>query len=100
MIRDNDRKYGAEFERDGSGIGILYTPIRVTKDNATRERFLGMVQNECLDHNIVLNERHLQSFVSKHFFSGYVAIHEFAVNLKCISIAFIVALVRLHSFYR
>jgi transposase-like protein len=38
--------------------------------------------------------------VSKHFLSGYVAIHEFAVNLKRVSIAFIAALVRLHSFYR
>ena len=38
--------------------------------------------------------------VSKHFLSGYVAIHEFAVNLKRISVNFIAALVRLHSFYR
>jgi transposase len=38
--------------------------------------------------------------VSKHFLSGYVAIHEFAVNLKRISVTFIAALVRLHSFYR
>ena len=38
--------------------------------------------------------------VSKHFLSGYVAIHEFAVNLNRISVTFIAALVRLHSFYR
>jgi transposase-like protein len=38
--------------------------------------------------------------VSKHFLSGYVAIHAFAVNLKRISVSFIAALVRLHSFYR
>ncbi|MEO8392010.1 MAG: transposase [Chloroflexota bacterium] len=38
--------------------------------------------------------------VSKHFLSGYVAIHEFAVNLKRLSVGFITALVRLHSFYR
>ena len=38
--------------------------------------------------------------VSKHFLSGYVAIHEFAVNLKRISVTFIATLVRLHSFYR
>jgi transposase len=37
--------------------------------------------------------------VSKHFLSGYVAIHEFGVNLKRISVAFIAALVRLHLFY-
>jgi len=36
--------------------------------------------------------------VSKHFLHGYVAIHEFSVNLKAISPAFISALVRRHSF--
>jgi transposase-like protein len=38
--------------------------------------------------------------VSKHFLSGYVAIHEFTVNLKAISVSFIARLVRLHYFYR
>lgn len=37
--------------------------------------------------------------VSKHFLSGYVAIHEFRVNLKRITVAFISNLVRTHSFY-
>ena len=37
--------------------------------------------------------------VSKHFLSGYVAIHEFRVNLKRVSVAFISALVRAHLFY-
>jgi len=36
--------------------------------------------------------------VSKHFLHGYVAIHEFRVNLKAISPAFISALVQRHSF--
>jgi transposase len=36
--------------------------------------------------------------VSKHFLHGYVAIHEFRVNLKAISPDFIAALVRRHSF--
>lgn len=36
--------------------------------------------------------------VSKHFLHGYVAIHEFRVNLKRISPVFIAALVRIHSF--
>lgn len=35
--------------------------------------------------------------VSKHFLHGYVAIHEFRVNLKAISPTFISALVRFHS---
>ena len=37
--------------------------------------------------------------VSKHLLSGYVAIHEFRVNLKWVSVAFISSLVRAHLFY-
>lgn len=36
--------------------------------------------------------------VSKHFLSGYVAIHEFRVNHKRVSPAFISQLVRCHTF--
>ncbi len=37
--------------------------------------------------------------VHKWFLSGYVAVHEFRVNLKRITVTFIAALVRLHSLY-
>lgn len=37
--------------------------------------------------------------VSKHFLSGYVAIHEFRVNLKRVTVRFISSLVRAHLFY-
>ena len=37
--------------------------------------------------------------VSKHFLSGYVAVHEFAVNLKRGIVNFILSLVRTHLFY-
>lgn len=37
--------------------------------------------------------------VSKHFLRGYVAIHEFRINLKRVTVAFISSLVRAHYFY-
>ncbi len=37
--------------------------------------------------------------VSKHFLSGYVALHEFRVNLKRITVDFVSSLVRAHLFY-
>jgi transposase len=37
--------------------------------------------------------------VSKHFLSGYVAIHEFAVNLKRVTVDFISSIVRAHLVY-
>jgi putative transposase len=66
LIRDNDRKYGAEFERAASGIEILRTPIRAPKANAVGERFVGSVRRECLDHPIVLNERHLHRVIKEY----------------------------------
>ena len=66
LIRDNDRKYGAEFERAASGIEILRTPIRATKANAVCERFVGSVRRQCLDHLIVLNERHLHRVIKEY----------------------------------
>jgi len=61
LIRDNDGKYGASFASvaAASGITILRTPHRAPRANATCERFLGSVRRECLDHLLVLGERHL-----------------------------------------
>jgi len=61
LIRDNDSKYGASFTQvaRASGIEVLRTPYRAPKANALCERFLGSVRRECLDHIVILTERHL-----------------------------------------
>ncbi len=61
LIRDNDGKYGPRFDRlaAASGIRVLRTPVRAPRANAICERFLGSVRRECLDHLLVLGERHL-----------------------------------------
>lgn len=50
LIRDNDGKFGAAFDRvaDASGIAVLRTPYRAPRANAVWERFLGSVRRECL----------------------------------------------------
>jgi len=62
LIRDNDRKYGPAFARvaAGSRITVVRTPVRAPRANATCERFLGSVRRACLDHVLVLDERHLR----------------------------------------
>ena len=61
VIRDNDGKFGAAFARvaAASGIAVLRTPYRAPRANAVCERFLGSVRRECLDHLLILGERHL-----------------------------------------
>jgi putative transposase len=68
LIRDNDRKFGPTFARvtAASGITILCTPYRAPRVNALCERFLGSVRRECLDHILVLGERHLRRVLREY----------------------------------
>jgi transposase InsO family protein len=62
LIRDNDSKFGPAFARvaEGTGIEMLRTAYRAPKMNVICERFLGSVRRECLDHLLILGERHLR----------------------------------------
>jgi putative transposase len=62
LIRDHDARYGAAFDRvaAASGIGVIRTPVRAPRANAICERFLGSVRRECMDHLLILGERHLR----------------------------------------
>jgi putative transposase len=68
LIRDNDGKYGQCFNRVAKdrGIDVLRTPVRAPKAKAICERFIGSVRRECLDHMLILNERHLQSIIGEY----------------------------------
>jgi len=61
IIRDRDCKFGADFDRAAQALDtrVIKTAVRTPDMNAICERFLGSVRRECLDHVIVLNERHL-----------------------------------------
>ncbi len=61
LIRDNDNKFGALFNRvaKGTGIAVLKIPFRTPRAKATCERFLGSVRRECLDHLRIFSERQL-----------------------------------------
>ena len=43
----------------GSGIEVIRTPTRARRANAVCERFLGNVRRECVDHLLILGQRHL-----------------------------------------
>jgi putative transposase len=72
IIRDRDDKYGAEFDRvaRGGGIRVLKTAVQAPLMNATCERFFGNVRRECLDHLLILGERHLLH-VLREYAVGY-----------------------------
>ena len=66
LIRDNDGKYGVQFEKVavGSGIKVIRTPFGAPKANAKCERLMGSVRRECLDHILILSERHLGEMIA------------------------------------
>jgi transposase InsO family protein len=61
LIRDRDKVYGDDFgsKLAGAGIREVRTPYRAPLANSVAERVVRTLRQECLDHVIVLNERHL-----------------------------------------
>jgi putative transposase len=68
LIHDNDGKFGSRFAAvaDGSDIEILLTPVEAPRANAISERFIGSVRRECLDHFLLLSERHLYRVMKEY----------------------------------
>jgi transposase InsO family protein len=62
LIRDRDRAYGNVFIRRLRSMGIRDQPTspRSPWQNGCAERLIGSIRRECLDHVVVLGERHLR----------------------------------------
>ena len=62
LVRDRDRVYGEAFTRRIRAMGIRDRPTapRSPWQNGYAERLIGSIRRECLDHVIVLGERHLR----------------------------------------
>ena len=62
LIGDRDRSYDGAFIGKARAIGIktVLTAVRPPQANAIAERVVGTLRRECLDHLIIVNERHLR----------------------------------------
>ena len=69
LIRDRDGVYGTRFRQRIANMGIEEVVIarRSPWQNPYVEWLIGSVRRECLDHMIVLNERHLRRILSSYF---------------------------------
>jgi len=72
LLRDRDRCYGADFVAHARRVGMetVLTPIATPQANEIAERLVGTFRRECLDHVIVVNERHLR-YVLREFVRHY-----------------------------
>jgi putative transposase len=69
LLRDRDAIYGAEFQRRVERLGIRQVVIapRAPWQNPFAERLIGSIRRDCLDHVIVLSERHLRRVLTGYF---------------------------------
>jgi len=69
LLRDRDQIYGTSFRQRVQHMGIeevLIAP-RSPWQNPYVERLIGSIRRECLDHVIVLHERHLRRLLTEYF---------------------------------
>jgi putative transposase len=68
LIRDRDGKFTAAFDGVfvGNGTRVIRTPVRSPRANSFAERFVGTLRRECLDHVLILGERHLREVLGEY----------------------------------
>jgi putative transposase len=69
ILRDRDAIYGEKVRRRIRSLGIdeVSTAPRSPWQNPYVERIIGSTRRDCLDHVIVLNERHLRRILGEYF---------------------------------
>lgn len=68
LLRDRDAKFYASFDTvfTSEHMEIILTPFRTPNANAYAERWVRSMQEECLDHLLILNERHLKHVLREY----------------------------------
>lgn len=63
LIHDRDSKFTKRFDQvfEAEDCEIVLTPQEASDANSYAERWVRTARNECLDHILVVNERHLVS---------------------------------------
>jgi len=69
LLRDRDHAYSDAFQRRMKGMRIreVITAPQSPWQNPYVERLIGSVRRECLDHVLVLSERHLRRILTRYF---------------------------------
>jgi putative transposase len=69
LIRERDRVYGEPFRERVGEMGMIevLTAPQSSWQNAFAERLIGSIRRECLDHVIVLGEKHLRRILCSYF---------------------------------
>lgn len=68
LLRDRDAIYGRAFSQRMASVGLteVVTAPRSPWQNPYVERVIGSIRRECLDHTIIVGERHLRRVVRNY----------------------------------
>jgi transposase InsO family protein len=68
LLRDRDQIYGQHFRHRLKGMGIddVLTAPQSPWQNPFVERLIGSIRRECLNHVLVLGERHLRRILTRY----------------------------------
>jgi hypothetical protein len=71
LIHDRDAKLVPSFDTvfRSEGVEIIRTPFQAPNANAVAERWVRPVREECLDHLLILGERHLRRVLTEYALS-------------------------------
>ena len=85
LLRDRDGIYGAAFRDRVAGLGTTEKLIapRSPWQSPYVERLIGSIRRECLDHFIILNERHLKTVLAEYLAYYHEARTHLALERDC-----------------
>ena len=68
LIRNRDGKFTGAFDDvfAGSGTRVIRMPVRSPRTNSYAERFVGTLRHGCLNHVLILGERHLHNVLADY----------------------------------
>ncbi len=68
VVHDRDTKFPTNYDVvfASEGIEAILTPYRAPNANAYVERWVRRVREECLDHLLIMNERHLDHVLREY----------------------------------
>jgi putative transposase len=68
LLHDRDAKFPSSFDAvfRSEGLQVVATPPRCPQANGVAERWIRSARQECLDHLLILNERHLSRVLRRY----------------------------------
>jgi putative transposase len=85
LLRDRDTSYGLRFRDRVRAMGIeeVVTAPSSLWQNLFVECVIGSIRRECLDHVIIINERHLRRVLSSYFRYYHESRTHLSLNKDC-----------------